>query len=230
MPEAPSVHCFNPADRAFHENLELSVDGLSLVGKDDFSIAVKQVVVINQCGHADVQGKPVYLGDVVRLAVENGHIDFVVRHGDYLNAEGATLEGWHLHPYVQVSSGQEQSVGGIRPIIGVSVMTVVDNIYQNLSHYVPENTHYCYRALAGSESGDGANGRRKLLVCPFWQNSTHGVVYCRAAGVSSVDNSSKAYELELAHFGSAERVDEVDTAMLLWDQCKECGISVDCAE
>lgn len=226
MQENTAAHCFNPADRAFHENLVWSADGLFLVGRDGFTIEARQVVVIEPSGQLDVQGKPVYLGDVVRSSVEGGHVDFVVRRGHYLDAQESAQEGWYLHPYAQVVDGQEQPAsGGNLQVERVSALVIVDNIYRNLGSYVPENTPYCYRILGQAEGGG-----LKVRVCPFWQYSAHGMVSCSVAGTASVDNSEDAYRLALEHLGSAEKVAELDTSLLLWDQCKDCGISEESAE
>lgn len=215
-----AVNCFNPADRRFHEALELSADGM-LTGNNGLKLERKAVILLEACGFADEQGKPACLGDVLRLATDYGHVDFVVRNRDYYGNDGARLEGWHLHAYAATRGESKlEEFYEVRPIEQVVNMSLVGNIYRQYEQYVPAHTHYCYRFL-----GAGSGGMKRVL-CPFFEHSTFGMVHCSLLNLGAIDNSPGAYDEAVAHLGSAA-AEEKDQLLLLWDEVKECGFSLD---
>lgn len=219
--EKPLPKYFHPGSMRFHEALTQSGD--NLVAADGTTLPSKDVVVLEASDHRDAQGVLAYVGDVVRFTTDNGHIDYVVRRSDYYGNDGSKLEGWHLHPYVQVRNGEQYAVADNRPIEHVGMMAVVDNIFRNYAAYVPKNTHYCYSALRAKPGGTGL----EVLACPHWRYATHGMVYCALAQAGCVDNSNGSFEAAVAHYGSEAALEPHDNTMLLWDMVKECGLSQD---
>lgn len=70
---------------------------------------------------------------------------------------------------------------------------------------IPQNTPYCYKHTG--EPMD-ASGRMKIILCPFYD----------------WDDTKEEQESGYCHF--LEKGDWMKGGtMLLWDQCKECGIS-----
>ncbi|MBY0358584.1 MAG: hypothetical protein K2W82_11330 [Candidatus Obscuribacterales bacterium] len=215
------VNCFNPADRRFHEALQRDENGV-LTGNDGVKLESKDVIVLLSCGRTDSQGQDVCLGDMLRIATDGGHIDFVVRNRDYYGNDGARLEGWHLHAYAATrGESQLEEFYEVRPIEQVANMSLVGNIYRQYEQYVPAHTHYCYRLLSAGSGG------MKRVLCPFFEHSTFGMVHCGLLNLGAIDNSSGAYEEAVAHLGSAEAAEEKDQLLILWDEVKECSFSLD---
>lgn len=70
---------------------------------------------------------------------------------------------------------------------------------------IPQNTPYCY-TIAGTPID--TSGPINIITCPFWD----------------IDDEQPEQECGYCHF--IENGDWMENGtLLLWDQCKECGVS-----
>lgn len=217
------MHLFHPGTSRFYPDVPVDVAATSIeIAGEAEPVAIADLVLLPQTAFADCHSKPIFLADVLTWQEGDAELTYIVGPlpGCGEVASSFTLRGFSK----RTGDLLERLPGEVEATPELLAKMVVDgNLYADREKYIPDDTIYCYVGLRIT------NNRLETLTCPFWQHSDHGIVYCGLLQLGSLDPSvggEADRQKALSHFGSQDAVDEVDELMLLWDQVKECGVSL----
>lgn len=227
-----SMKAFCPRSRKVFVNvvLEDTAGGVIRVAPRK-GIPRGEMVLLPHVGFSDAQGVPVYLGDAFKREVDGRVETFIVGP---LPAKGEVVTAFHLRlirveksASAAASSGEVagEDLQGLTPADAVAKLERVGNVFENFAQFVPQNEHYCYNKLSWNPETEVFDIG---YICPFWQRSDHGMVYCRLLAKGSlIDDSEREYQKAILHFGSEAAVDDANEIWLVWDQVKGCGVNTE---
>ncbi len=228
---------FWPNKRKFYANASFDENRQTVKSPRGTARPSEEFVLLPATGFHTASGAPVFLGDAFCRTTGDIVETFIVGP---LPAKGVLVSEFvlrrskltHATRGVKVNLGSEKELEALHKALpapalsdeGLASLEAIGNVYENYAAFIPTNQHYCYEAIGW----DGEFYR--LVSCPFWQHSDHGLTYCRLTQNGSLTNRDEDYRKALAHFGSEAALEEADNDMLLWDQVKSCGVNDDWPE